>query len=241
MAPCPVRREFAVSSRAARGAATAAGVSVEADERVEAFGDGHLIRSRGGFEPCPWAFELARFTPARPGDRVLDLGTGGGALLVALGQVHPGLGPRLGVERDDLACAQARRNARLNGDTFAVVRGDVRERPFAPRAFDLVVANPPFYARGWGRESADARVHAATHAVHGGLDAFTAAAAHALAPHGRVVIVFDAGQLTPLLLALAASGLTARTLATLTDDRGQPARVLVLAGRDGGGLTVLPG
>jgi tRNA1(Val) A37 N6-methylase TrmN6 len=169
---------------------------------------------------------------------VLDLGTGGGALLVALGQVHPSLGPRVGVERDPAACAQASRNALLAGGTYAVVCGDVRERPFAPRAFELVVANPPFYSRGWGRQSADPRVHAATHALHGGVEAFAQAASHALAPHGRAVFVYDAGQLPALLLALRAAGLTVRTLRFLTDDRGQPARVLALAGRDGGGLGV---
>lgn len=208
------------------------------DERLDAFGTGRLIAMRGGFEPCPWAFELARFAPARPGDRVLDLGTGGGALLVALAQVHPDTGPRLGVEFDALAAAQARRNAALAGGAFAVVRGDVRACPFAPRAFDLVISNPPFYARGWGRESADARVHASTHAVNGGIEDFTRAAAHALSPHGRVVFVFDAGQMPALLLAFHAAGLTLRAAQFLFDDRGIPARVLVLAGRDGGGLAV---
>lgn len=218
--------------------AVARGVSVGREERVVPFGDGFLIRSRGGFEPCPWAFDLARFTPARPGDRVLDLGTGGGALLVALSQLYPALGPRLGLELDPAACDQARRNALLSESAFAVVRGDVRDRPIAPRAFDLVVANPPFYPPGWGRESADARVHAATHALNGTVEDFAAAAAHALAPHGRSIFVFDSGQLAALLLGLGAAGLTARAARFLTDDRSLPTRVLVVAGRDGGGLQV---
>jgi tRNA1(Val) A37 N6-methylase TrmN6 len=227
-----------MSSREGAARAQALAVGVGREEKIVPFGEGFLIRSRGGFEPCPWAFDLARFTPARPGDRILDLGTGGGALLVAMTQVHPEAGPRLGLELDRAACDQARRNAVLAGGAFAVVRGDVRERPVAPRAFDLVVANPPFYPRGWGRESPDARVHASTHAVHGTVDAFAETAAHALAPHGRAVFVFDAGQLGALLLALGAAGLTARAARFLTDDRGLPARVLVLAGRDGGGLRV---
>ncbi|MCK6573677.1 methyltransferase [Myxococcota bacterium] len=227
-----------MSGREGAARAASRGVSVGREERVVPFGDGFLIRSRGGFEPCPWAFDLARFTPARPGDRVLDLGTGGGALLIALAQIYPSLGPKVGLELDPAACDQARRNARLADAAFAVVRGDVRDRPVAPRAFDLVVANPPFYPRGWGRESADARVHAATHALNGTVEDFAAAAAQALAPHGRGVFVFDSGQLAALLLGLGAAGLTARALRFLTDDRGSPARVLVVAGRDGGGLQV---
>ncbi|MCA9547253.1 MAG: N-6 DNA methylase, partial [Myxococcales bacterium] len=106
------------------------------------------------------------------------------------------------------------------------------------RAFDLIVSNPPFYPTGWGRESADARAHRATHAVTGDVADFARAAAAALAPHGRVVVVFDAGQLTALLQAFAAAGLTPRALRFLVDDRGLPARVLALAGKDGPGLIV---
>jgi tRNA1Val (adenine37-N6)-methyltransferase len=226
------------SERDDRAEAAALGVVLGREERLGAFGSGRLIAVRGGFEPCPWAFDLARFTPARPGDRVLDLGTGGGALLVALSQVHPELGPRLGLELDPTACDQARRNSVLAGGAYAVARADVRDLPFAPRAFDLIVSNPPFYAPGWGRESADARVHASTHAVHGGVEDFARAAARGLAPHGRVVFVFDAGRLPALLLAFAAAGLTVRSLRFLRDDRGNPARVLLLAGRDGGGLSI---
>ena len=227
-------------SRALEKQAREAGCEPLPDERVKAFGEGLLLYSHGGFEPCPWAFELAHFTPIRSGDRVLDLGSGGGVLLVALGLVYPEMGLRLGLERDARAVQQARRNARLNeglcGQRASFVRGDVRERPLAKRTFDVVVSNPPFYAPGWGRQSPDPATHAATHGVFGDVSDFAFCAAHALSDHGRVVFVFDAGQLTRALLAFAEAGLTVRALRFLDDDRGLPARVLVLAARDGGGL-----
>lgn len=225
--------------RAGGAAARAAGVVVARDEVVDAFGTGWLIRDRRGFQPCPWAFALARFCPARPGDRVLDLGTGSGVLLCALHQLHPGLGACLGVEIEARAAGQAARNLTLAGVPRALaVRGDVRALPMPPRAYDLVIGNPPFYPAGWGRQSGDAAVAGATHALHGDVGDFARAAAHALAPHGRVVFVYDAGHLPALLLALASAGLTARRLRFLDDDRGRPSRVLALAGRDGGGLDV---
>lgn len=214
------------------------GVPVGAREVVVPFGEGWMLRDRGGFEPCPWAFDLARFAPARPGDRVLDLGCGGGVLLWALGAVHPELGPRLGLELWAPYLSQARRNAKLqSASRIAFARADIRALPTRP-AFDLVVANPPFYPPGWGRESARGEVHRATHALHGDCSDFTRAAARALAPHGRVILVYDAGRTAELLLALAAAELVVRRLRFLYDDRGLPARVLAEAGRDGGGLTV---
>ncbi|MCA9541380.1 MAG: hypothetical protein KC620_20915, partial [Myxococcales bacterium] len=43
-------------------------------------------------------------------------------------------------------------------------------------------------------------------------------------------------HLPALLLAFCGAGLTVKALRFLDDDRGRPARVLALAGRDGAGL-----
>jgi len=149
--------------KAGRAAAKAVGVDVRREERVVPLGTRWLIRAESGFEPCPWAFALARFASARPGDRVLDLGCGGGVLLCALAQVCPEVRALIGVELNPVAAELARRNLTLNDLPGAIVVGDVRSPPIPPRAFDLVVSNPPFYPAGWGRESADRATHAATH------------------------------------------------------------------------------
>ena len=166
----------------------------------------------------------------------MDLGTGAGPLLVALYQVEPGLGATIGIELSSRAADQARRNLAWAGAPGAVVLGDVRDVPVAPRTVDLVVANPPFYPPDWGRRASDARVAASTHALHGDVADFARAAAHARHPRGRVVFVFDAGHLTAALLAFDAAGLTVRTMRFLDDDRGRPSRVLIAAGGAGAGL-----
>ena len=225
--------------RAGRAAAAERGIPVHRGERVSPLGDGWLIHQRKGFQPCPWAFDLARFVPTRPGDRVLDLGCGTGALAWALAQVQPALRRVVGVELEPTALDQARRNALLAGHDHAlVVRADVRTAPVVPRAWDVVVSNPPFYQAGSGRESAHRPSHGATHALDGDVADFAQAGARALAPHGRLAMVFDGGRTRELLLALADAGLTVRSMRFLDDDRGIPSRVLALAGHDGAGLTV---
>jgi ribosomal protein L11 methyltransferase len=54
----------------------------------------------------------------RPGDRVIDVGTGSGILAVAAALL--GAGPVLALEADAAACADARRNAAANGVAGAV-------------------------------------------------------------------------------------------------------------------------
>ena len=226
--------------RAGLSLAAERGVPVSPDETVEPLGDGWIIADRKGFRPCPWAFDLAALADPSPGHRVLDLGCGGGVLLWALAQHTPDVRALVGVELSAQAVGQARRNALLAGvtDRALVVQSDVRRVPVPPRSFDRVLCNPPFYPAGWGRASRDGRVHQSTHALDGDVTDFAKAAAHALAPHGRAVFVFDTGHLAALLLGLSEAGLTVKALRFLDDDRGLPARVLALAGHGGGGLDV---
>lgn len=214
---------------------------LQPDDRIEPFGRGWMVRARRGFRPCPWAFELARFAPVRGGDRVVDLGCGNGVLLRALAEVHPAVGLRVGVELHRASARRAAVNARLDAQGgFGVLRADVRRIPLRPR-FDLVLANPPFYPPGWGREAeatGDGPPRAATHALHGDVADFARAAARLLVPHGQAVFVFDADRLPALLLALDGAGLTCAALRFVDDDRGRPSRVLTLARRGGNGLIV---
>ena len=93
---------------------------------------------------CLVELALLRVAPGAPAE-VLDLGTGSGAIVLALARERPQA--RLtAVDRDDRALDVAARNAQalgasrvefLHGDWFA---------PVANRSFDLIVANPPYLA-----------------------------------------------------------------------------------------------
>ena len=88
---------------------------------------------------------LERLEPAAPA-RILDLGTGSGAILLALLAERPAA-KGLGVDISEEALAVARENAANLGlaGRAALLRGDWTAG-LEPASFDLVVSNPPYIA-----------------------------------------------------------------------------------------------
>jgi len=156
---------------------------------------------------------LALLRDAGHAPRIADLGTGTGALLLALLSEVPaarGAGTDLSVSA--LACARA--NADTLGlagrATFVVCdQGAALAGPF-----DLVVANPPYVAHAdLAGLLPEVRTFDPLRALDGGpdgLSAYRAIAADArrlLGPRGRLVLELGAGQLAAVTALLAAAGL----------------------------------
>jgi release factor glutamine methyltransferase len=131
--------------------------------------------------------------------RILDLGTGSGALLCAcLSEFPHAFG--IGVDRSEAACAIARENLTACGfaSRSAVLCGNwgaaLGEDAIGP-GFDLVVSNPPYIASGTIEGLApEVRDHDPRPALDGGRDGLAAYRAIAgdlrrlSAPHGAAVV-----------------------------------------------------
>ena len=172
--------------------------------------------------PRPETELLVDLALERDFSRVLDLGTGSGAIALALKHQRPPA-EVVAVEADASALNMARRNAaRLNlevdfrhGRWLAPVQGE---------AFDLIVSNPPYVAEG------DPHLPALRHEPRGalvsgadGLDAIrdiaSAAPGHLL-PGGWLLLEHGAGQDAPVRALLAGAGL--RDVFTAPDLAGIP-------------------
>jgi release factor glutamine methyltransferase len=86
---------------------------------------------------------LQRLPPDESG-RVLELGTGSGAIAIVLASERPGLGI-VATDVSEAALALARRNARDHGAEIDFVLGDWFDA-LRPGQFDLIVSNPPYVA-----------------------------------------------------------------------------------------------
>jgi release factor glutamine methyltransferase len=79
------------------------------------------------------------------GPRVLDVGTGSGAIALAIAQEHPGVRV-VATDASDAALELAQENARANALEVTFVAADLVEGVEGP--FDLVVSNPPYVEPG---------------------------------------------------------------------------------------------
>ena len=90
--------------------------------------------------------ELALERIPQASARVLELGTGSGAISVALAKERPGL-KIVATDVSGAALAVARGNARGHGAAIDFICSDWFEA-LGPRGFDLIVSNPPYVAAG---------------------------------------------------------------------------------------------
>jgi release factor glutamine methyltransferase len=146
--------------------------------------------------------------------RILDIGTGSGALLLALVGELPhahGTGTDISAE----AIAVARGNAERNGLSARCTFVECDMSKGVAGTFDLIVSNPPYSPRGGIEALApEVRDHDPRLALDGGIDgleAYRAIAADVgrlLAPAGALVVELGMGQEAAVTALLAGAGLS---------------------------------
>lgn len=190
---------------------------------------------RTGVEPVL----LAAFVPARPGERVLEGGSGAGAGLLCLAARVAVSG--LGVEIDAEVTAMAMANAAANG--FAGLRfvaGDLTQG--IEGVFDHAMANPPWHVPG-GTASPDAGKDRARRAGEGLFAAWAQALVRPLRHRGTLNWVVGADHVPAALAAFACAGCGSLALLPLWPRAGRAAKLVLLRGVKGGRgpFRLLPG
>ena len=119
-----------------------------------------------------WIVDFLQNTISSAPERALDIGTGSGAIAVALAS-HWDAANIVAIDLASAALRIARRNAKINAvtDRTTFLRGDLHTLPFLDENFDLIVSNPPYIRSADIPElDPEVRLHEPLQALDGGLD-----------------------------------------------------------------------
>lgn len=161
-----------------------------------------LLQPERGYRVSTDAVLLAAAVPARAGQSVLELGSGGGGALLCLAARVEGLSLE-GLEREWAWPELAAQNAHLNGVALQVHLGDVSAPPGAlkRRSFDHVMANPPYYPDAASMAASDA-LRDRAHRADVALAAWVRTGLARLRPGGWLTMIQRTERLPEILSAL---------------------------------------
>lgn len=201
--------------------------------RYRQFAAGH----RSGFEPVL----LAASVPVKPGETVLEAGTGAGAALLCLNRRVAGVAGT-GVEIVPELAELANENFKINGlSSYSCVCADIGQAGFGA-VFDHAMANPPWHGAA-STKSPDAKRALAHHAGPGLLKQWIGGLSACLKPRGGLTLILPAALYGEASACLRQHRYGAIQLFPLWPRAGQPAKLVIIAARRGAGGPdkVLPG
>jgi tRNA1Val (adenine37-N6)-methyltransferase len=186
---------------------------------------------------------LADFCRIRVSDRVLEPGAGTGIISLLLARKHPDA-EFVALEKQRSLHVLCEENVSANGlSNIIPVQGDIRQasRSIGPRAFNAIVANPPYAKTGTGRSSPVAGRRVSRQDILGTVGIWLDLQKY-LKQGGRYCMVFAAVRLAELCAAMRERRLEPKRLRLVHPFTERPASlVLIEAVKDGGtGLSVLP-
>lgn len=180
---------------------------------------------------------LSDFCAPTRGQRIADLGCGGGALGVLLCANDPKC-EVTGIEIQSEAVRIAQKNITINGldDRFRVIPGDLREiRTLCPpNSFDCVVSNPPYFPVGSGAVAGSEAIAIARTECCCTLNDLCDCSAWLLRFGGSFCLVHRPERIAELCYTLKARNLEPKRLRLVRDRPGAGISLILLEARLGG-------
>ena len=148
---------------------------------------------------------LSDFARVKPGETVLDMGTGNGIIPLLLSAKTQGR-KFTGLEIQQDTAEMARRSVLHNHleDRIEIVTGDIKEAAeiFKPAFFDVITTNPPYMLADHGLRNPDSARAIARHGVMCSLDDILRESMRLLQDKGRFYMIHRPFRLTEIMIKM---------------------------------------
>lgn len=197
-----------------------------------------IIQNPQGFCFGMDAVLLSGFAAVKPGERVLDMGTGTGIIPILLEAKTPGE-HFTGLEIQQRSVDMARRSVALNGlqNKIEIVEGDIKTASviFGKSVFDVVTSNPPYMNDRHGLTNSNMPKAVARHEILCTLEDVVREAAVMLKPQGRFYMVHRPRRLVEIIGVLSRYHLEVKRMKPVYPMADKEANMVLLEAVRGGG------
>ena len=179
-------------------------LTLKQGERVEDLGrKGYrIIQNKNGFCFGSDAVLLSSFASVKPGERVLDIGTGTGIIPILM-EAKNDCGSYVGLDIQKQSIEMATRSVALNGleEKIHMECLDVKEAAefFGAASFQVVTTNPPYMTEHHGITNMEEPKAIARHELKCTLEDILRNASKVLKDHGRFYMVHRPFRLTEIM------------------------------------------
>lgn len=174
---------------------------------------------------------LSWFAKTRPGDKVVDLGTGNGVIPLLLYGRNSKVTKIYGIEIQEKLWELAVKSVALNNlqDKIEIILGDLKEAPAVlGSGFDVVTANPPYRKKGDGRLNPIPEVAIARHELLTTLEEVVATASKLLKPRGSFYLVQLPERLSEIFVLFFNYGLNPEILLPVQPKPEEKANLILI-------------
>ena len=168
---------------------------------------------------------LALFMQVKENEKVLDVGTNNGALLLHAAKNKPSL--LYGIDIQEEACAMARYNV----DMFEISNAQIEcidFKEFKGRNFDVIVCNPPYFKLANAHQKQDEKLAIARHEKYLELEILVQQVSKCLQNKGRFYLVHRADRLVDIMALCQKYEMRIKRLQIVYDGKDNEAKSILI-------------